>query len=87
MRFVELETLHAETAEVIGWVADDDVSIVANGKVVAIMTRPHVRAEPKQRTAEEHAAFIREREERLSSIKLLGEWDSTQAISEDRDRF
>jgi hypothetical protein len=86
MQTVDLQKLHdglrEQTDSVVAAVQKADVAVISHGKVVAILTRPP-ELNIDLMTDEE---FGRWREERLSSIKLLGEWDSTKSVSEDRDR-
>lgn len=78
METVDVQQLGPETARVIAAAQHGDVLVVDSGRVVAVVTKP-----PAPR---DFAIFWREREKRLAEITIDPSWDSTQAVSEDRER-
>ena len=80
MQTVDIARLHDETESIVVSASQEDVAVTIKGKVVAILSRPQ--EIPGRRE------YLREREQRLASVKLIGdqEYDSAIGISEDRDR-
>jgi hypothetical protein len=76
---VDIAQLRDDAEALVNTASHEDVAVTIGGKVRAILTRPH--EIPGRRE------YMREREQRLASIKLIGdeEWDSAKIISEDRD--
>jgi hypothetical protein len=77
MQTVDVSQLSRDVPSVIAAAQREDVFVVEHGKVVAIVTKP--RPGPDER-------YWRERERMLADIVADPEWDSTEAISQDRDR-
>jgi hypothetical protein len=78
MQTANFQQLSEDAASVIAVAQDHDVLIVNEGKVVAVVSKPRPQHDKE---------FWAQREKRLAEIVLNGEWDSTKAISEDRDRL
>ncbi len=79
MQTVDIARLREETESVVAIAEQEDVAVTIKGKVVAILTRPQEILERRE--------YLREREQRLASVKLIGdaEYDSAIGISEDRE--
>ncbi len=78
MQTVNVQQLSQDAAGVIAAAQHDDVLVIDAGRVVAVVTRPPVRRD--------FATYWQERERRLAGITIDPAWDSTAAVSEDRER-
>jgi hypothetical protein len=78
MQTVNVQQLRDDTAGVISAAQVADVLVVDEGRVVAVVTKP--------RTNADFEAYWQAREKLLAEVTVDSSWDSTQAISEDRDR-
>ena len=78
MQTVDISQLRNDTSGVISAAQHSDVLVIDGGRVVAVVSKP--------RASADFEAYWQERERLLSGIKMNPEWDSAQAISEDRDR-
>jgi hypothetical protein len=79
MATISIQQLHDETERFVRQAAYQEIEVRADGEVVAVLGAP--------RTPHDFEAYWRQRERRLSSIRMLGVWDSTKAVSEDRERL
>jgi len=77
MHKVDVQTLQSDAESVIAAAQSEDVLITNRGKVVAIVSKP---------PSTDMVRHWIERERILSQITMDPTWDSTRAISEDRDR-
>jgi len=77
MQTIDVQTLQNDAESVIEAAQTEDVLITSEGKVVAVVSKPP----PFDR-----ARYLAERERLLAQISVDPDWDSTRAISEDRDR-
>lgn len=77
MQTIDVQTLQNDAESVIEAAQTEDVLITSDGKVVAVVSKP---------PPFDHARYLVERERFLAQITVDPDWDSTQAISEDRDR-
>lgn len=78
MESVDVQQLGQEAARVIAAAQHGDVLVIDAGQVVAVVTKP-----PQRR---DFATYWQEREQRLAGITIDPNWDSTTAVSEDRER-
>jgi antitoxin (DNA-binding transcriptional repressor) of toxin-antitoxin stability system len=77
MTTIDVETLQRDTKSVIDAAQIEDVLITSDGKVVAVVSKP---------PPFDYGEYLEERSRLLSQITIDPTWDSTKAISEDRDR-
>lgn len=77
MQTIDVQTLQKDAESVIEAAQTEDVLITSEGKVVAVVSKPP----PFDRSH-----YLAERQRLLAQITVDPDWDSTQAISEDRDR-
>jgi hypothetical protein len=77
---ISIQQLHNETERFVRQAAEEEIWVVVDGKIVAVLGRP-------QALAVDFETYWRQREQRLSGIRLLGDWDSTEAVSQDRERL
>ena len=87
MQTYDINQFRQDIDGVIAAAQKDDVQIVENGRVLAVVTAPPRQiSSPRPMTREEFEAYWQERERILADVIVDPLWDSTQAISEDRDR-
>lgn len=75
---IDIQQLHDETERFVRQAREQEIHVQAEGTVVAVLSGLRLPAD--------FEAYWRQREAVLAAIKLLGDWDSTEAISEDRER-
>ncbi len=77
MQVIDVQQLQENVASVIAAAQQGEVLVVQDGIVVAVVSKPKSHAD---------AAYWREREALLADVVAAPGWDSTIAVSEDRDR-
>jgi hypothetical protein len=78
MQTVNVQQLSQDPEGVIAAAQHHDVLVVEAGRVVAVVSKPPARRD--------FASYWQERVQRLAAITIDSTWDSTVAVSEDRDR-
>lgn len=78
MEIIELHHFRNDIEGTLARAQNDDVLICDQGTAVAVVSKPKVATDWKH--------YWEERERLLSTITVDPGWDSTQAISDDRDR-
>jgi hypothetical protein len=78
MQTTSLQQLRDDTAAVIAATENGEVLVVDGGKVVAVVSEP--------KPAADFAAYWEQRERQHQSVVSAPEWNSTDAVSEDRNR-
>jgi hypothetical protein len=78
MQTIDINQSREDSANVISAAQQTDVYIVEQGRVVPVLSKP--------RASDNFEAYWQERERLLSRITIDPNWDSTEAVSEDRDR-
>jgi antitoxin (DNA-binding transcriptional repressor) of toxin-antitoxin stability system len=78
MDAVTIQQLRDDVSSVISAAQHGEVAVIDQGRVVAVVTKP--------RPIPDFEAYWRERERTLADIVVDPAWDSTEAISQDRDR-
>jgi hypothetical protein len=73
---ISVQQLHDETERFVRQAGAEEIQVEADGRVLAVLSRPPVPAE--------FEAYWRQREQTLARVSLRGEWDSTLAVSQDR---
>jgi len=78
MQSANLQQLREDTASVIAAAQTEDVLVIEEGKVIAVVSRP--------RAAADFDKYWHDREKRLEPVVAAPGWDSSSAVSQDRDR-
>jgi hypothetical protein len=78
MQTTTLTQLCENASAVVAAAQKDDVFIVDQGKIVAVLSKPRLPADFDE--------YWKLREKMLADVIAAPGWDSTEAISEDRDR-
>ncbi|MCI0362109.1 MAG: hypothetical protein L0211_26810 [Planctomycetaceae bacterium] len=78
MQMIDVQQLQENAQGVIAAAQKEEILVVRDGVVVAVVSRP--------RRPADFSKYWEERELRLAGIDFGPDWDSTQIISEDRDR-
>ena len=78
MQTINVQQLGENAAGVIAAAQSGDVFVVEGGQVVAIVSKP--------RAPTDVSNYWREREALLAEVVAAPGWDSTNAVSDDRDR-
>lgn len=74
---ISIQQLHDETERFVRQAGAEQVQVQADGRVLAVLRRPPFPGE--------FEAYWFKREETLARVSLSGEWDSTLAVSQDRE--
>lgn len=74
---ISIMQLHDETERFVRQAGTEEIQVQADGRVLAVLCRPPVPAE--------FEAYWRQREQLLARVSLQGVWDSTEAVSQDRE--
>jgi hypothetical protein len=75
---IGIQQLHDETERFVREARDQDVHIQDNGTLLAVLSGPRLGASFQE--------YWSEREKVLAAVTLQGTWNSTEAISDDRER-
>jgi len=78
MQIIELEQFRNDIDGVLAKAQTDEVLICDRGTALAVVSKP--------KSPTDWAAYWDQREARLAEIVAAPGWDSTSAVSEDRDR-
>jgi hypothetical protein len=78
MQTISLQQLRDDAEAAVVAAQKSDVLVVEDGKVLAVVSRP--------RASQNFAEYWQRREALLQGITAGPDWDSTQVISEDRER-
>ena len=78
MQIVELEQFRKDVDGVLAKAQTEEILICKHGTALAVVSKP--------KSPADWDAYWKQREARLAEIVALPGWDSTVAISEDRDR-
>lgn len=78
MLSVDIEQLGGEIHSLVAAAQTDDVYITDQGRIVAVLSKPKFALDDDYR---------RRREALLAQLVVASDWDSTVAVSEDRDRY
>ena len=78
MQTINIQELGENAPGVIAAAQNPDVFVVDGGKVVAVVSKPRAPANFEQ--------YWQWREKMLEHVVAAPDWDSTQAVSDDRDR-
>jgi hypothetical protein len=78
MQTVEIERLGGEIHALVAAAQTDDVFITEHGRIVAVLSKPKLALDDD---------YGRQREALLAQVVVASDWDSTVAVSEDRDRY
>lgn len=78
MQIVELQKFREDIERVFASAQTEEVLICDHGTAVVVLSKPKTPVDMEQ--------YWQQREARLAEIKAMPGWDSTVAVSEDRDR-
>ncbi len=78
MQIVELQQFRDDVEGTLAKAQSDEVLICDQGTALAVVSKP--------RAPIDFAHYWQQREARLAEVKAAPGWDSTIAVSEDRDR-
>jgi|KBSSwiStaDraftv2_1062776.scaffolds.fasta_scaffold919185_1 antitoxin (DNA-binding transcriptional repressor) of toxin-antitoxin stability system len=77
MQSVNIQQLRDDVAGVISAAQQGDVAVTDQGRIVAMVTKP--------RSNPDFESYWQWRERMLADVVAAPGWDSTQAVSDDRD--